>query len=77
MVQTREHNARKHIGYIMFQDLGNKDYTSMPQAETHAYCVENKHPDTYTKHKDKSRTVRYRLHEPKTDKRDISCRTIH
>eukprot|EP00972_Heterocapsa_arctica_P058726 8658479-Heterocapsa_arctica.AAC.1 len=73
MVQTREHNKHKQIGYIMFEDLGNKEYASRPQAETQTYCMENKHPDNYPKH-ETSGTVRYRLHEPKTDKRDRSCR---
>eukprot|EP00972_Heterocapsa_arctica_P002487 359228-Heterocapsa_arctica.AAC.1 len=61
-----------HIGYIMFEDLGNKDDASRSQAEAHAYCMEHKHPDNYSKQNDKSRTVRYRLHEPRTDKRDRS-----
>eukprot|EP00972_Heterocapsa_arctica_P052734 7761538-Heterocapsa_arctica.AAC.1 len=49
MFQTREHNNNQQIGYIMFEDLGNKDYASRPQAETHAYCMENKNPDNYPK----------------------------
>eukprot|EP00972_Heterocapsa_arctica_P063865 9422648-Heterocapsa_arctica.AAC.1 len=78
MVQTRERNKNKQIGYIMFEDLGTKDDASRSQAETHVYCMENKHPDKHTtKVNDKYRTERYRLHEPKTDKRNIDCRIMN
>eukprot|EP00972_Heterocapsa_arctica_P076301 11256617-Heterocapsa_arctica.AAC.1 len=33
MVQTKEHNKHNHIGYIMFEDLGNKEDASRSQTK--------------------------------------------
>eukprot|EP00972_Heterocapsa_arctica_P099160 14633493-Heterocapsa_arctica.AAC.1 len=59
MAQTREHHNKMHIGYIMFEELGNKHSASRSQAGTHTYCMENKQPDNLTKVNDKSKAGRY------------------
>eukprot|EP00972_Heterocapsa_arctica_P029963 4414784-Heterocapsa_arctica.AAC.1 len=39
--------------------------------------MENKQPDKRTQVNDEARTERYRLHEPKTHKRDRSCNSMN
>eukprot|EP00972_Heterocapsa_arctica_P083627 12323543-Heterocapsa_arctica.AAC.2 len=72
---TRLKRAKKN-GYIMFEDLGNKDETNRTQEVHHAYCMENKIADKEPKVNDKPRTEQHRLHEPKIDKRSRACRKM-
>eukprot|EP00972_Heterocapsa_arctica_P002220 319913-Heterocapsa_arctica.AAC.1 len=41
-IQDGERRYNNKIGYIMFEDLANKDEANRTQAVNHAYCMKNK-----------------------------------
>eukprot|EP00972_Heterocapsa_arctica_P073846 10902081-Heterocapsa_arctica.AAC.1 len=59
MTQTREHGNHMQIGYIMFEEGGNKRSASRSQAETQVYRMKNKQPDKHTKVYEQSRAGSY------------------